>query len=106
MGRLSIRVLRLLLAAYPREFRERFGADLERDFADLLETRGAGAAWTYAWSDLRRAMPMTRVTFSSSWSSGISATPNVPVGPVTATVRSTSAVMAAAYPSRQGAAFR
>ncbi|HET9705263.1 MAG TPA: ABC transporter permease [Vicinamibacterales bacterium] len=59
MGRLSIRVLRLLLAAYPREFRERFGADLERDFADLLETRGAGAAWTYAWSDLRRAMPMT-----------------------------------------------
>ena len=59
MGRLSIRLLRLLLAAYPREFRERFGADLERDFAELLETRGAGAAWTYAWSDLRRAMPMT-----------------------------------------------
>jgi predicted permease len=59
MPRLSIRLLRLLLAAYPREFRARFGADLERDFADLLETRGARAAWAAAWSDLRRAMPMT-----------------------------------------------
>ena len=55
----SIRLLRLLLRVYPREFRERFGADLENDFAQIVATRGAGAAWRYALSDLRRAMPMT-----------------------------------------------
>jgi putative ABC transport system permease protein len=49
----------LLLRAYPREFRERFGADLEADFAELLTSRGRGAAWAYAFSDLRRAVPMT-----------------------------------------------
>jgi len=56
---LSVRLLRLLLRTYPREFRERFGSDLERDFADLAATRGRRAAWTYALSDLRRAIPMT-----------------------------------------------
>jgi len=56
----STRLLRLLLRAYPREFRERFGADLEADFAQLLATRGRRAAWAYACSDLRRAVPMTR----------------------------------------------
>ena len=55
----SIRCLRLLLRVYPREFRERFGADLEGDFAELLRTRGHRAAWRYAVADLRRAMPMT-----------------------------------------------
>jgi putative ABC transport system permease protein len=44
---------------YPREFRERFGADLESDFRQLLSARGRRAAWTFALSDLRRAIPMT-----------------------------------------------
>jgi predicted permease len=55
---LSTRLLRLLLRTYPREFRERFGADLEGDFAQLLATRGHRAAWRFALSDLRRAIPM------------------------------------------------
>ena len=59
MTHLSTRVLRLLLHTYPREFRERFGADLEADFEQLLASRGPWAALRYALSDLRRAMPMT-----------------------------------------------
>ena len=59
MHRLSIRLLGLLLRTYPREFRERFGADLERDFAELLAARGHRVAWKLALADLRRAMPMT-----------------------------------------------
>ena len=55
----SIRLLRLLLRTYPREFRERFGADLEGDFSELMATRGPAAAWKYALSDMRRAVPMT-----------------------------------------------
>ena len=55
----SVRLLRLLLRAYPREFRERFGADLEADFTELLAARGHRAAWKFALSDLRRAVPMT-----------------------------------------------
>ncbi len=55
----SIRLLRLLLRTYPREFRERFGADLEGDFSELMSTRGPAAAWKYALSDMRRAVPMT-----------------------------------------------
>ena len=58
-GRLSTRLLRLLLRTYPRDFRDRFGADLEADFEQLLATRGLRAAWKYALSDLRRAIPMT-----------------------------------------------
>ena len=57
--RWSIRLLRLYLRTYPREFRERFGADLETDFLQLLATRGRRAAWRYALSDMRRAVPMT-----------------------------------------------
>ncbi len=34
-----------------------------------------------------RAIPITRATRPSAWSSGIRPNPNVPVGPVTATVR-------------------
>ncbi|HJU44129.1 MAG TPA: ABC transporter permease [Vicinamibacterales bacterium] len=56
---LSIHLLRLYLRTYPREFRERFGADLETDFRQLLATRGRTAAWRYALSDMRRAVPMT-----------------------------------------------
>ena len=59
MHRLSIRLLRLLLRTYPREFRERFGADLESDFAELLAVRGHRVAWRFALADLRRAIPMT-----------------------------------------------
>ena len=55
----SIRLLRLLLRTYPHEFRERFGADLESDFSELMATRGPAAAWKYALSDMRRAVPMT-----------------------------------------------
>ena len=55
----SIRLLRLLLRTYPREFRERFGADLESDFCELMSRRGPAAAWKYALSDMRRAVPMT-----------------------------------------------
>ncbi len=54
-----VRLLRLLLRTYPREFRERFGDDLERDFAQIVASRGVAAAWKYACADLRRAMPMT-----------------------------------------------
>ena len=57
--RLSRAAYRCLLRAYPREFRERFGADLEADFEQLLRARGRAAAWRYALSDLRRAIPMT-----------------------------------------------
>jgi predicted permease len=59
MARFSTRLLRLLLRTYPAEFRERFGADLEADFDQLLLARGARAAWRFAFSDLRRAIPMT-----------------------------------------------
>ena len=55
----SVWLLRLLLRAYPREFRERFGADLEADFTELRAARGRRAAWRFALSDLRRAIPMT-----------------------------------------------
>ena len=55
----SIRLLRLLLRTYPREFRERFGADLEGDFAELMRARGPRAAWKFAFADLRQAIPMT-----------------------------------------------
>jgi hypothetical protein len=36
---------RAVLRLYPANFRERFGDDLDRDFADLIEQRGAIAAW-------------------------------------------------------------
>ena len=55
----AIRLLRLYLRTYPREFRERFGADLESDFSELMSTRSAASAWKYALSDMRRAVPMT-----------------------------------------------
>ena len=54
----STRLLRALLRLYPREFRERFAADLEADFDEILAARGRRAAWSYALADLRRALPM------------------------------------------------
>jgi len=57
--RFSTRLLRLLMRTYPKEFRERFGDDLARDFEQLLMARGHREAWRFALADLRRAVPMT-----------------------------------------------
>jgi putative ABC transport system permease protein len=57
--RLSRRLFRLLQLCYPREFRARFGPDVEADFAELLVTHGRRAAWKYALADVGRALPMT-----------------------------------------------
>ena len=59
MFRWSRRLYRLLLRVYPHEFRDRFGEDLERDFADLLATRGRRAAWRTVAPDLARSLPGT-----------------------------------------------
>ena len=56
---LSRRLFGYLLCCYPREFRARFGSDLESDFTQLLTTHGRRAAWTYALADVARALPMT-----------------------------------------------
>lgn len=50
---------RLLLRTYPREFRERFAADLQADFARLLERDGTLAAWRRLFVDLARSVPLT-----------------------------------------------
>ena len=55
----SRRLYRLLLHIYPHEFRDRFGEDLERDFADLLATRGRWTAWRRVAPDLARSLPGT-----------------------------------------------
>jgi putative ABC transport system permease protein len=57
--RWSVRLYRALLSAYPRAFRERFGADLEADFLQLAATRGWRAAWLKTLGDLFRAIPLT-----------------------------------------------
>jgi len=50
---------RLLLRAYPREFRRRFAPDLEADFYQMRRTRGALYAWRRALADLCSALPLT-----------------------------------------------
>jgi putative ABC transport system permease protein len=57
--RWSLRAYRALQLLYPREFRARFGEDLERDFLELLRTRGAARAWSHTLGDLVRALPLT-----------------------------------------------
>ena len=57
--RLSAAVYRLLLRAYPRQFRERFASDLQADFVEMLEARGRTHAWRRAISDLLSAVPLT-----------------------------------------------
>ena len=57
--RLSRTAYRLLLRAYPREFRERFAGDLQADFVEMLEARGRTHAWRRAISDLLSAVPLT-----------------------------------------------
>ena len=50
---------RAVLRLYPANFRERFGDDLDRDFADLIEQRGAIAAWRRVAADLFRSLTDT-----------------------------------------------
>ena len=57
--RWSLRVYRLLLRIYPSRFRDRFAADLEADFAQMLASRGRRAAWSRALADFWRAIPLT-----------------------------------------------
>jgi putative ABC transport system permease protein len=57
--RFSRATYRLLLRTYPREFRERFARDLDRDFLEMARERGAASAWRRALSDLFRAVPLT-----------------------------------------------
>jgi putative ABC transport system permease protein len=57
--RLSRAAYRLLLRAYPREFRERFAGDLEADFVEMLGARGRRHAWRRVVSDLCSAVPLT-----------------------------------------------
>ncbi|HET6896763.1 MAG TPA: ADOP family duplicated permease, partial [Vicinamibacteria bacterium] len=49
----------VLLHVYPREFRARFGSDLEADFGELLRTRGSLATWRRVVPDLLRSVPLT-----------------------------------------------
>src|SRR5215208_5309020 len=57
--RFSMAAYRLLVRTYPREFRERFAADLESDFLEMARTRGAAFAWRRALTDLCHAVPLT-----------------------------------------------
>ena len=57
--RWSLLVYRSLLRIYPSTFRARFAADLEADFAQMLDVRGARAAWGRAIADFWRALPLT-----------------------------------------------
>src|SRR5262249_48869663 len=57
--RWSLLIFRTVLRVYPREFRERFSADLESDFLQLAAVRGLRAAWSKPFSDLLRAIPLT-----------------------------------------------
>jgi predicted permease len=58
-ARFSRALYRTLLRTYPREFRDRFAADLEADFVEMLETRGSVRAWRSTIGDLFRAVPLT-----------------------------------------------
>ena len=57
--RFSRSVYRLLLRAYPREFRERFGDDLQADFVEMIGAHGRGHAWRRVVADLFSAVPLT-----------------------------------------------
>jgi putative ABC transport system permease protein len=58
--RWSRALYRLLLRAYPREFRCHFRADLEADFAQLLAARGRYAAWRRVICDWMASVQSTR----------------------------------------------
>jgi putative ABC transport system permease protein len=55
----SRRLYRLLLRIYPEEFRDRFGADLEHDFGDLIASRGRLRAWRSVVGDVAASLPST-----------------------------------------------
>jgi predicted permease len=57
--RWSTRVYRTLLRLYPREFQERFAADLEANFLRLLARRTRVGAWSETLADLARSLPLT-----------------------------------------------
>jgi putative ABC transport system permease protein len=50
--RLSCAAYRLFLRRYPRAFRERFAADLQADFLQILRARGTVHAWRRVYADL------------------------------------------------------
>ncbi|HUE90046.1 MAG TPA: ABC transporter permease [Vicinamibacterales bacterium] len=58
--RLSRALYRLLIRAYPLEFRCHFRSDLEADFIDLLSTRGRRAAWMLVVQDWLGSVSATR----------------------------------------------
>ena len=53
----SSAVYRLMLLAYPREFRERFARDMQSDVEDLARMRGAWCAWRRTLVDFMRSVP-------------------------------------------------
>jgi predicted permease len=55
-GTWSCAVYRLLLRVYPRAFRQRFGPDMQQDFAAMLEHRGWSRAWRLVLSDFARSV--------------------------------------------------
>jgi hypothetical protein len=57
--RLARAAYRLVIRAYPREFRQRFARDLEADFCEMLRTRGAAYTWRRTLGDLVHALPLT-----------------------------------------------
>jgi putative ABC transport system permease protein len=59
-------IYRTLLRLYPREFRARFAADLEADFADLLQARGTMATWLRVVPDLCRSLAATHARARSA----------------------------------------
>jgi hypothetical protein len=54
-------VYRRLVGLYPREFRRHHGDDLVQLFSDLVDDRGAAAAWTLTGVDLIVTLPRYRL---------------------------------------------
>jgi predicted permease len=59
-GTWSRALYRLLLRGYPRAFRQRFGPDMQQDFAEILERRGLLHAWRLVLSDFPRSVVCVR----------------------------------------------
>jgi hypothetical protein len=52
---------RALIRLYPRDFRDRYRDDLVQNFADLVDDRGASAAWARTAIDLSVTVPRYRL---------------------------------------------
>ena len=52
---------RALIRLYPRDFRDRYRDDLEQNFSDLVDDRGAGTAWARIAIDLAVTVPRYRL---------------------------------------------